>query len=314
MIWPFGRKAAPTPPPIGPLSLSDAGFFADPYPHYAARRGGPVELAEGGILLLGHAEITAALKNPALGNAPSRFSAVHERFRDSRVAADLANNILPFIDPPRHPALRNAVSRAVSDRLKTFLPELPALADAQVAQTDGRVEVIEQISSPFATRVMTRFLGLPDAAGPELKQFTESFFRLFAPLSDPDVLEQVNCDLAAFRSFLRDHAARDTDGFLSAGSRAAESALSEAELIDNAILLFADGIENIERGAASLLALLQRENALREDGLQAAIAEGLRLETPAQVIPRIAREEIVLGGRTCRAGGARWIAGRSCAC
>ncbi|MEM6727401.1 MAG: cytochrome P450, partial [Pseudomonadota bacterium] len=164
----------------------------------------------------------------------------------------------------------------------------------------GETEVISRLSSPFAIRVMTRFLGLADETGADLKPHTESFFRLFAPLSDPAVMERVNADLAGFRTYL---GAR-----MAAGEVAAEGLLAQAgdlspeALIDNAILLFADGIENIERGTATILRVLAREGALGRAPLKPLISEALRLETPAQVIARVVRQETDVAGRRLAPG------------
>ena len=60
----------------------------------------------GGVLLLDPEDVKAAFSNPDLSNQPSRFSTLAPKNRDRFEAASVAYNILPFLDAPRHVALR----------------------------------------------------------------------------------------------------------------------------------------------------------------------------------------------------------------
>jgi cytochrome P450 len=75
------------------------------------------------------------------------------------------------------------------------------------------------------------------------------------------------------------------------------------------MLLVADGVENVDRGFANTLLALHRHPdqfaQLRAAPhlAGAAIAEGLRFDPPGQLVARIAREDLDLGGRPIRKDG-----------
>ena len=91
-----------------------------------------------------------------------------------------------------------------------------------------------------------------------------------------------------------------------ANADAAEDAaeLTDAQLVDNLMLLFADGVENVDRaiGAAAYTLLTHREALdrvrARPDLLPGAVDECLRFESPGQYIGRITREEVTYAGVT----------------
>ncbi|WP_238367505.1 cytochrome P450 [Mesobacterium pallidum] len=312
--------AGPTPEPAidlaQPVDLLGAGFLADPYPTWAALRArlplAPV--AGGGYILTRHADIKAAFSDDSLGNAPSRFSVLAPRNREKYAAADLAAHIPPFLDMPGHRLPRQALTRAFFNTFKPFATQVEEEAEAILAAAprDGAFDLIETVSSPFSVRVMARFVGL-DADVATLKAATQAFFHLFAPIRDPAAFAETNAQLAAVRALVADQlAARRADGrpclltHLAAFQQDAPD-LTDAQIVDNAILVFADGVENIEAGAATLLRLVAREGIGQQVAsgaldAEAVVREGLRLDSPGQVIPRVARADTTLHDTPIPAG------------
>jgi cytochrome P450 len=285
-------------PPVLPLNLSAPAFVRDPYPTYAwLRANAPVaEIAGGGFLITRHADVMAAFTDPNLGNAPSRFSTLNAKNAGKYVAADLASHIPPFLDAPAHIAVRCAVSRAFFAAMRGFETRVAQLAEARVAALRDGDDLIGSGAQPFALEVMNAFCGV-DVSAAAMKSHTMSFFHLFAPLKDPAVFAEVNEDMAAFRAVMaRSYEAR-IDGSFIAHLRAAADAGAEItadHVIDNAVLVYADGVENVEAAVASLMLVFEAEGlwqALRagDVDLEAAVREGLRLQTPAQFVPRVAR-------------------------
>lgn len=314
-----GRTVKPAAPAIDttqPVDLLGAAFLADPYPTYAAlRQSVPVApVAGGGYLLTRHADVRAAFSDDRLGNAPSRFSVLGPRNRDKYEAAALVAHIPPFLDMPDHRLPRQALTRAFFNTFKPFASQVEDVAEAVLADAPREVafDLIGQVSSPFSVRVMARFVGL-DADVAVLKSATQAFFHLFAPIRDPAAFAETNAQLAAFRALVADQlAARRADGrpslltHLTAFQQDAPD-LTDTQIVDNAILVFADGVENIEAGAATLLRLVTREGIAEQVArgdldAEAVVREGLRLDSPGQIIPRVAREDTVLNDTEIPAG------------
>lgn len=292
--------------PALPLDLLRSDFVADPYPTYSWLRAHcPVaEIAGGGYLLTKHADIRAALTDPKLGNAPSRFSTLSARNSEKYVAADLASHISPFLDGDAHVKTRQMTSRAFFNALKGFKGEVEALAKVQVARLISNADLVSQGSQPFALNVMCKFCGM-DVDPSQMKILTQAFFHLFAPLRDPEAFVEVNESLSVFRKVIRKSLREGPpqNSLLSELQTFAKTGdeFSEDQVVDNCLLVFADGVENIEAAAASLLVTFEQFDVFSglesdEFSLEQAIHEGLRLQTPAQLIPRVARENICLGG------------------
>jgi len=287
--------------PLEPVDLTAPDVVADPAPLYARLRAdAPVaRMASGGFVLTRHADITAAFSDPALGNAPSRFSVLTARNRDREVAADLAANIPPFMDRPDHVPARRALSAVFYDLFEAAGAWVPELAAARVAALRGqRAELITDLAGPYAAAAMARFIGLPDEPA-RIKQATTRFFRLFAPISGRAELAEVNAALTEARDWI--DAAAGPGGMV---TRLTEAGLSRAAAVDNALLVLADGVENIEAGIATTLHLAHRDGAQIPQGTKAdaITAEALRLSTPGQVIPRVARQDCTIGGVQIGAG------------
>lgn len=289
-------------PEFEPVDLQSPAFFADPYPVYNRLRSaeGIAPVVQGGFLLTRHADVEAALKNPALGNTPSRFSALSARNADKYVAADLARNIPPFLDMPDHKTPRQALSRAFYQTFGPFKDGLADMARAQAARAPVECEVIADLAQPFVLRAMAHFVGLPH--DPErLAPLSEAFFHLFAPLRDPEQFAAVNARLAEFRALVADAMQAPQQGSLIENLKVLQAdgmEMTNQMIADNAILVFADGIENIQAGVATLM-------PIGADGFETTedfVREALRLDTPGQIVPRVAREGTEIAGVTIDAG------------
>jgi len=291
----------------------DPDFVRDPYPTYAAlRRDDPLHRAPFGYFVLTrYADVAAALRDPAFRNGPSRHAVVNERNRGRYVCADVAANVLPFLDPPRHTRLRKEIGRAFQAHLARHPPDLRALAEERLRPLleRGELDLVGDFATPFSVAVIGRVLGVPEEDAPRLEAWSEAFFYLFAPIPSEEVLARVDRELAAFRgyfaSLLEERRRAPRADLISVLARA--DGLGDAEVADTCMLLFADGVENVDRGIANaVLALLEHEDELRR--LRAdprldepAVHELLRYDSPAQFIGRIAREELRLHGATIRA-------------
>ncbi len=295
--------------PEGPLDVLSPAFIADPYPFYAAlRKDKPLaELASGGYLLTRHADIQSAFTNPDLGNGPSRFSALAPKNKDKYTAASIAAHIPPFLDMPEHKLPRQALSRAFFSVFKEKEAMFRSLAVDMVNDVHGEVDLISSLSSPYSLKGMADFVGL-DASLDQLKAITHAFFHLFAPISDAAQFKQTNVQLDKARalisaSVLARKSAPTTD-LISAllEHQAADPDLSDEQIVDLALLVFADGIENIEAGIASVFQVISTQSQVFNGRYEDAVREALRLNTPGQIIPRVAKEDVTLHGQSIGAG------------
>ncbi|MGB6119172.1 MAG: cytochrome P450, partial [Mesorhizobium sp.] len=310
--------AAPEPPAAAgaerrSVDLTSPAFVNDPYPVWDwLRRNDPAHvLPNGALLLTCHADIAAALGDGRLVNRPSRFSAIGPRHRELRLSADVAANILPFMDGDEHRDRRKALAGAIRGAVASSDSSIQMLArdHAQRFAGAGGGDVLAEFATPFSWCVMTGMFGLPDKDGPDLAGWSDVFFRLFAPATSREALDETDAALGRFREyFLAALASADGDTLLAGLKRLADDGvMTFVEAADAAMLIYADGIENVDALMANALIAL-RDNPVWHGRLMdepslasAVVEETLRYDTPGQVIARIAAADCEIAGRAVRA-------------
>jgi pimeloyl-[acyl-carrier protein] synthase len=298
------------------LDLTDPEFVQNPYPVYDQLRSeDPVHRSEKGFwFLTRYADVSAALRNPSLSNRPSRFSVVHESNRTRHVCADVAANLVAFQDAPQHLAPRRILATTFLAFVKERETMVQDIAKSMVAGLLGKseIEFFREFAEPYAATCIARVMGLPSADMPKLTAWSNLLFYIFNHIPS-EMITRVNEGLAEFRAYVartmesRKQAPQSDLLTILLAARASESDVSDEEIIDNAMLLIADGIENVQAGLTGAVAtILQHHQAIDairsgESSMQGLIDECLRYESPGQYQGRIARETINIGGKTIRA-------------
>lgn len=281
-----GRRYRPAPAPVAEdaftperIDLASPLVLRDRHGAYdALRRHGPVVYVarHDFWLVLGHEEVKAALADPvAYSNQP--YEAV--------------GPVLLAADPPDHAAVRRLTARyfttAAFDRLRRS-----AVAQAG-ALTLPEMDLIGQFAAPIGQGMAADLLGFD---GPARKWLAAEQSRLAAVDNGFPELCRV-LDEAANRATMFTSLVEDGQGII-----------TEAEARMLIRLLWLASTATTERLIAScVLALLDRPDllaALRADADLVAplVEEVLRLHPPEQMLPRVTRETVELGGVGIPAG------------
>jgi len=314
--WLRRRESKVHPPHPGGLDMLSEEFFDDPYPFYSyLRRNEPAHWTKQGCLLLTRQEhILRALKNPALGSAPADFAATHPRNRQLFVCADVASNLLPFLDGPEYIRARQFMGPVLRKTFEENPPDAegPARQILNPLLEKGTFDVLNDFGRPLSLQVICDFMGLPLDGREDLCRWTDNFFRIFAPLPKAAERKLIDQGLTEFRSYFRDILERRR---LKPGNDLVSRLLlkkidgegmSDGQIIDNCMLIFADAIESVDAAIASaLLALHHHPKQFRRlrnhrELLPAAVEESLRYEAPGQTAPRIVREDTEIEGVPAR--------------
>jgi len=297
----------------------DPAFQRDPYPFYRRlREADPACYVDhngwGFFFLTRHADVSAALRDPRLGRAPSRpseayLASVPEGYRP---VLRLINDWMLLRDPPDHTRLRSLVNRAFTPRVvENLRPRVRQIADELLDRVagQGEMDLIADLAFPLPVIVIAELLGIPPAD-------RELFRRWSNVLVENIDLNQSDASLRAgslvagelsdyLRAMIADRRRAPRDDLLS-GLVAAEERgdrLSEAELIANCALLLAAGHETtVNLIGNGVLALLRAPGEWARLGaepglLPNAVEELLRYESPVQLTFRDALEELELHGR-----------------
>jgi len=295
----------------------DQAFVQDPYSGYdRLRASDPVHQTSAGYwVLTRYRDVAAGLRDRRLSNRPAPLALVNRRNAGRYVAASVANNLVAFQDPPEHTAPRKLLATQLKAHVNGFEAGIGEIAGDLLSGLRGRttIEFMQDFSVPFACRGICQVMGFPESDVPLLKQWSSLFFYLFHSIPNAEVLDRVNSALAEFRQYVGDAIAerrlRPRADLLTtlAQAKRGDFAFGESELIDNCMLLTADGIENVQTGLATAVATLlahrdQLERMTANPALIGpAIDECLRYESPGQYQGRIATETFEIDGRTIRA-------------
>ena len=269
-------------------------------------------LKTGGLLLLDSDDIQSVFTNKIFSNQPSRFSALAPKNKDKYTAAAVAANIPPFLDSERHIEVRRWLSRTFFERLKGFEPEIHRISKEQIVQTNNNHQylLVEELARGFVTETMMKFVGISVPKG-NIKSYTSALFKLFAPAKNAEVYQQTNEALQNAREGLLEaliERRKDKAPCLLTIMDQTPAEMHEGPdhkdlmIVDNALLILADGIENVEAAIAQVIMkwfeMDQEVPTISPD----FVHDCIRNDTPGQTIPRIASEDMVINGKKIGAG------------
>jgi cytochrome P450 len=301
------------------INLNDPAYLADPYPTYARLRAeSPVHAVEHvGWLVSRHADISALLHDRRLKSAPMN-EALYGSLSDEALAEvvpfreSMSHNLL-FQDPPDHTRLRRLISQAFTPRrIETLRSTGQRIADDLLAdaRSGQKFDVIHQFAFPLPARVIADMLGIPWADLDRLKVWTDDgidFLGNARSTNDPvGLARRVGQSYVEMLAYLADlaasHRANPGDDIVCDMIAAEEQGdrLTEDELLATCGALFAAGHETttnlIGNGLLALLRHPEQLARLRDDPSITGIAieELLRFDSPAQLIWRVAVEEITV--------------------
>ncbi|MEM9256514.1 MAG: cytochrome P450 [Pseudomonadota bacterium] len=288
-------------------------YVNDPYPLlHDLRLRDPIHRNDKGLwVITRYSDVAALLDDPSIGNAPSAYAVVAERNRHKYVCADVANNILPFQDPPQHTLPRRLISRTFLQHIRGQTAAIQSITEASLSDISAQSEIdlLADFATPLSLRVMTHFLGLTGEDEQALKRWSEWFFYLFMPITSQENRQTLDQNLHAFREVMHHQLdlrrQRPRDDLITRLLDATEggTGLTDEQVVDTLMLLFADGIENVDSLIATTAwLLLSHPDQLdqldeKPELIASAIEEALRFESPAQYIGRVAKEDVELHGR-----------------
>ena len=301
--------------------LLDPDVMADPYPFYRTlREADPVSWDP-----FLHAWVITSYEHVV--TVLHRFSA--ERTLTAEQLAGLGLGALNpifevirrqmlFRDPPVHTRLRSlcasAFTPARAAKLRTHIQDVVnALIDRCIE--NGSADIVADFAAPMPGIVTAGMLGVPVEHDEDLKRWSLDFAEILGNFQhNPDriarVLASVEEMTGYFRAAVHAEETRPTEGLINAlvNAEVEGSRLTEEEMVANIILTMIGGQETttnlIGSGLVTLLRHPQQMKMVREDAalIPAAVEELLRFESPIQHTARVAREDVVLGGKNIRRG------------
>jgi cytochrome P450 len=258
--------------------------------------------------------------NPETGIwALSRYGDVRAAATDTAVFSsentDITVGLLPQIqsmDPPRHDALRNLVSRAFTGRRADAMePRIRAIArrliDGFAAR--GEADLMHELARNLPSLVIGEMIGVPEDRREAFLDWTEAMVESGEDRIQLTIQAATNI-YAEFSKLLAERRAAPRDDLMSAlvDAEIDGERLSEEDLLGFCFTLIVAGNDTTTNLIANGAVLLadhpeQRAHLVRNPtAIPNAIEEMVRCESPAQALPRRMMGDVTLHGRTIPKG------------
>jgi cytochrome P450 len=224
--------------------------------------------------------------------------------------------LLVSMDPPRHTQVRRLVAKAFSARtVERLEPRLRQLADGMLddlAAAEQPADLVRLVAEPLPIMVICALLGVPDADRARIREWSGVLIAhtAYTPAEIGAAIQQVDAYLA---ELIAERRQRPDDALISALISVNDQGdhLSPSELISNIQLLLMAGhettVSQIGNSVVTLFQHPQQADLLRErpELLPRAVDELLRhSRLTTSTMPRVAVEDVPLGGEVIRAGEA----------
>jgi cytochrome P450 len=299
--------------------LTDPVFLEDPYADLARLRAlGPVhrDAGSGVYFVLGHREFARVSKSSDFGR-DTRVCAwnwtLPEYAERDPVGHRLMRAFQPQMimsDPPDHGRMRGvyepafhpqavaALEPMIRDEARRLIAAMP---DADI------VEMIDAFAGPLPLRVLRNLFDMPEAMDGEIARWSAALIKVGDIMMTPEQKQEALDALEEFKAFLRGHMAARRGcphaGMMGLVLNAEDKGiLDEEETLTNLVSMLIAGHETTVTLIGNGLLLLLRNPAelerLRADRtlMRTAIEEFMRVEPGGNMILRVAREDVDVGG------------------
>jgi len=294
--------------------------FVDPYPIFERmRKSGPVSFSP--LLqqwaVVGYDEARQVLSSPSFGVAGQMDMLLSARPYSnlSDTSKALFRNALLFTDPPLHTRLRSVISRAFTPRQMARLePRVQSLVDQLLEQIrdDPAADLVCTLTEPLPIQVIGELIGVPEERWAWLTAISTTLRTMLDTFTvvDPTVIDATSEQITAYWGELADQRLAEprNDLITSLAHEAAEGNIDRSELVSLLMILLLAGHETTTGALGNALVALarhpdQRDLVRRDPSLWPnAIEELLRFDTVVQTDPRVAFEDVTIGGQTIKKG------------
>jgi len=312
-------------------ALTDPEFLDDPYPVYRRmRQRDPVYWSDalGAWVLTRYDDVLAAVRNPAMSSATAEVTAQAQlRGSDPALATDFTRvtaNMMLMKDGQDHHRLRVLGNHAFTpSSLERWQSVIERVVDnlLDTAMPLGRMDLIEDLTRPLPTIVIAELFGNPPEDREMFQEWSMATARYFGgAIGDPDEAARAANEATVhlehyFHDLLEERRLRPSDDLMSLLlNEQADGRLTADEVCSQCIMILNAGhTTTMDQLGNTVLALLkdpEQMARLRDDPrlVRSATEEGLRYDCAAQLLQRIAREDLKLRGKTIRAGDLIYLA------
>jgi cytochrome P450 len=283
-------------------------------------RGGILQNGKDAFIAQLHAESPLARDSSGFWVA-SRFDDVrailldHESFSSSAMGGGAGGGAFPLLtdDPPRHSVLRGLLAKAFTPAaIEAMRPAIERLAHDLAGEIPKgcEIDIVERLTTPLPVAVIAGMMGVPPARAADFKRWSNAVVGIQDNPFDGDRIKALMELRSYFAQVAAERRVEPGDDLVSrlTAVRDSSETLSDDQVVGFCALLMIAGNETTTNLLGNLLDRLADDpgqwTELRRDDdlLDGAIEEALRVDSPAQMVIRLATRDVVVAGETIRAG------------
>ena len=232
----------------------------------------------------------------------------HARFSSAAMGGAAMGAAFPLLtdDPPRHSVLRGLLASAFTPAaMEAMRPAIEQMAeDLAAAIPVGReVDIVAAMTAPLPVAVIAGMMGVPNERTADFKRWSNAIMGIQDNPFDAARFGAIAELRSYFAGLAAQRRADPGDDLISALTRVGETTetLSDDQVVGFCILLMVAGNETTTNLLGNLLSRLARApegwTALRQDSarIERSIEESLRIDSPAQMVTRIATADVEIG-------------------
>jgi cytochrome P450 len=308
--------------PADPVPLFSPEMNANPYPLYHRLRSiDPVYWSERhqAWIVTSYDAVAAGLVDLRLSSDRARLFQQLAGTAEFEPFFSFVSKRMVYNDPPAHDRLRGIVSKAFTPHvIDAMRPHIQQLVDGflNAVVAARRLDLIADLALPLPVIVVSEMLGVPAEDRDLVHRWSDKIVAFFSThpahvtALQYRMAQQSMRDVSAYLKDALPRIRREGRQCLLLTMTEAEhdgEQLSEEELFANANIFLVAGEYVTHLIGNGMLALLNHAEQLRQLEtdpalIPGAVEEFLRCVGPLQFTHRIAREDLILGGKTIRCG------------
>jgi hypothetical protein len=309
---------------MSPSAPIERALWAHPYPlFHRARNEDPVHYSASfdAWFLTRYEDVLTAARDSRLSSRRASFKFEGLPSAEREAAEPFESSMhrwMMFSDPPAHPRLRSLFARAFSPRIvEGMRPVIRRVVDELIDRRapHGSMDLMRDLASPLPSVVVAELLGVRSEDRSAFERWSDDI-ALFAGAGHATLersrraIESWSAMNACICEIVARRRARPEDDFLSAMLVPDDrgDVLSEDELLAMCVHLLAAGHGATQDMVCNSALLLMRHpkvmRTIQEtpEAIPGALEELLRYESPLQVLTRVVRADLTIGGRAIREG------------
>jgi cytochrome P450 len=225
---------------------------------------------------------------------------------------------LLFLDPPEHTRLRGCLTKAFSaQRVATLEPQIRVLANRLIDHfpSSGQMDFMECFAWSYPILVIGRLLNVPEGDMEQIQRWSQDMMTLIYAAPPPELQLVYVQHMLALQHYIHalaeDHRTRPQDDLISDLYRSMEDGqapLTPLEVAGILHVLLIAGFETTTKFLGNCMFRLLSDRSCWEaivtdsSRIPPLVEEALRFDPPGLATLRIAKEDVVIGGKCLQKG------------